>query len=626
MKIRGKILIGVGIVFVLTGLLIGILIPQVYSQLFKDKEDGTRNVVDAVFNILENYDNQAKKGLMTLEQAQETVKKEINVLRYDKDNYFWINDLNYKFIIHPVNTIEKKPEWYVDNGLIDYKDPNGVKLFDEIIKVCKKQDEGFVRYSWPRPGETAASPKISYVKLYKPWGWIVGTGVYVDDIMKNIASILVVILFATVVFMVIMGLIGILFAQSISRNMMLVVKQAESIALGDLKVEKANIKSKDETGILVRSFGNMLDSLKVKMEVMERIANGDLTAEVKKASEKDNLGESLTKMQDSLNEILNNVNASVEQVTNGAGQVSAASQQLSQGASEQASSLEEITSSVTEISSQTKQNTDNAIMMNGLAKESRDKAEQGNSQMKDLVSAMAEINKSADEIKKIVKAIDDIAFQINLLALNANVEAARAGKYGKGFAVVAEEVRNLAVRSANSVKETNQMVEDTIKNIANGNHLVEVTSKQLAEIVDGSAKVSDIAEEVATASKEQTQGLDQITTGLGQIDQVTQENTASAEESAAASEELSAQAQQLKAMVSKFKLRESEAAKKDAVSNDLIQKIKSELAREQNLKVEHLQLQHKDAKAETKDKKAAEKKIVNPKEVIKLDDDNFGKF
>ena len=128
---------------------------------------------------------------------------------------------------------------------------------------------------------------------------------------------------------------------------------------------------------------------------------------------------------------------------------------------------------------------------------------------------MANITKSAEMIKKIVKVIDDIAFQTNLLALNANVEAARAGKYGKGFAVVAEEVRNLAGRSAESVKETTAMVEEAVKNILNGNNLVDVTAKQLDEIANSANKVADLVEEIATASKEQTQGLEQINQGLG---------------------------------------------------------------------------------------------------------------
>jgi len=167
---------------------------------------------------------------------------------------------------------------------------------------------------------------------------------------------------------------------------------------------------------------------------------------------------------------------------------------------------------------------------------------------------MEKINASSDEINKVVKVIDDIAFQINLLALNANVEAARAGKYGKGFAVVADEVRNLAVKSTDSVKETTQMVQDTVTNIKQGTEAAEATAQQLTAIVEGSGKVANFLEEIAQASREQAQAIEQITEGLDQIDEATQASTASAEESASASEELAGQAQQLRSMVAQFTL------------------------------------------------------------------------
>lgn len=373
--------------------------------------------------------------------------------------------------------------------------------------------------------------------------------------LANSVSIIMIVI--TVFGFILALILGIFLSRSISRPIGVATDLANEISKGDLevKVPEIYLKRGDEIGKLSEAYRGMIKSLKIKSDVVEKIADGNLAVDPKAVSDKDNLGKSLIVMVDSLNEILGQVNIAIDQVSSGSVQVSQASQSLSQGASEQASSLEEITSSVTEVNSQSRQNTENATQVNQIAKQAMNSANAGNNKMKEVVSAMAEINKSAEGIKKIAKAIDDIAFQINLLALNANVEAARAGKYGKGFAVVAEEVRNLAVRSGQSVKEATQLVEEAIRNIGAGNILANETSKQIEEIVGIASKVSDIAEEVTTASKEQTTALEQINTALSQIDQVTQANTANAEESASAAEELASQSEQLKSMIARFNLR-----------------------------------------------------------------------
>ncbi len=181
-------------------------------------------------------------------------------------------------------------------------------------------------------------------------------------------------------------------------------------------------------------------------------------------------------------------------------------------------------------------------------------AELGNTQMTTMIEAMAEINKSSQDISKIIKVIDEIAFQTNLLALNAAVEAARAGQYGKGFAVVAEEVRNLAARSAKAARETSDLIEGSVKKVENGASIADATGEALSKISEGVAKVSDLVAEIAKSSNEQANGIAEITSGLNQIDDVTQQNTSTSEESAAAAEQLAAQASQLHGMLSRFTL------------------------------------------------------------------------
>ncbi len=293
-----------------------------------------------------------------------------------------------------------------------------------------------------------------------------------------------------------------------------------------------------------------------------RIADGDLDITLDNSS-KDEVGELATafrKMVDNLNEVLTNINVSAEQVASGSRQVSDSSMALSQGATEQASSVEQLTASLEEIAAQTKQNADSANKANTLAEIAKGNAEQGNSQMNDMLKAMDEINDSSANIYKIIKVIDEIAFQTNILALNAAVEAARAGQHGKGFAVVAEEVRNLAARSASAAKETTEMIEGSMKKVEGGTKIANQTADALIKIVENITNVSALVGDIAVASTEQASGISQINQGIMQVSEVVQTNSATSQESAAASEELSSQAEILKNQVAKFKVRKTHRA------------------------------------------------------------------
>ncbi|MCW8130055.1 MAG: MCP four helix bundle domain-containing protein [Planctomycetota bacterium] len=250
-----------------------------------------------------------------------------------------------------------------------------------------------------------------------------------------------------------------------------------------------------------------------------------------------------------LKRIIEGLTSSSEQVSSASGQVAGASQQLAEGASEQASSLEETSASLEEMASMTRQNADNAKQANHMAIQARESADAGRQAMTRMVEAIGQIKKSSDETAKIVKTIDEIAFQTNLLALNAAVEAARAGEAGKGFAVVAEEVRNLAMRSAEAAKNTSALIEQSQKNADNGVSASSEVAEILQKIVDVSQKLTQLSGEVSAASSEQSKGIEQVNAAVSQMDKVTQSNAANAEESASASEELSAQARELLDMV-----------------------------------------------------------------------------
>jgi len=311
-----------------------------------------------------------------------------------------------------------------------------------------------------------------------------------------------------------------------------------------------------------------------------------------------------------------------EQVASASGQVSSASQSLAEGATEQAAGLQETSSSLEEMASMTKQNADNAQQANLLSSEARNSADTGAEAMSRMNTAIKEIQKSSDETANIIKVIDEIAFQTNLLALNAAVEAARAGEAGKGFAVVAEEVRNLAMRSAEAAKNTADMIQGSVKNAKNGVDIADEVTKVLDEIVTGVGKATDLVSEIAAASQEQAQGIDQVNTAVAQMDKVTQQNAANAEESASASEQLSAQAETMNEMVNELAALVGGAACKGTAAP-------ARSARRRPALNPSDQVYHHIAKAKPEREavtKPAKPVPASAKQSIPLDDDGFEHF
>ena len=360
---------------------------------------------------------------------------------------------------------------------------------------------------------------------------------------------------------------------AITRPLRELEKSAEKIVGGNFDFS-ITYTSKDELGKLAEAFRNMtviLESIiSDASRLLSEMADGNFDvrtkAEDRYVGSFQSLLGSIRKLNRGLSSTLGQINASADQVAAGSGQVSDGAQALSQGATEQASAVEELASTIAGISSQVKDTAENAAVARKQSNTAEDEVETCNKQMQEMITAMEEITRTSNQIGNIIKTIESIAFQTNILALNASVEASRAGTAGKGFAVVADEVRSLAGKSTEASKDTAELIESSIKAVNRGTEIANSTAKSLVKVVEGVRTVSTKVDMIAAAAEEQAGAVEQVTVGVDQISSVVQTNSATAQESAAASEELSSQAEMLKNLVSQFILR-AEYAQGQGVSN-----------------------------------------------------------
>jgi len=324
----------------------------------------------------------------------------------------------------------------------------------------------------------------------------------------------------------------------------------------DLESIKRFSQNEDELGRLIAAAASFVGRITDVSEILEKIADGDLTAELPLLSDEDTMGKALKKMSAGLNSMFSEINASAMQVSAGSNQVADGAQTLALGATEQTASIEDLSISINEIADKTRYNLSKAEHTAQLARMIKNNAEKGNHKMDEMLSAVTQIHEASQTISKVIKTIDDIAFQTNILALNAAVEAARAGQDGKGFAVVADEVRNLAAKSAEAANETKVLIDNSMEKTEFGVRIAEETSASLSEIVSGINESTSLVAEIAKFSEEQSLSISQINASVDQVAQIVQQNSATAEKSAAASEEMSGQAKILRKLISQFKISE----------------------------------------------------------------------
>jgi methyl-accepting chemotaxis protein len=487
------------------------------TLILEERTSNVRQAVETAYGVLDYYQKQEASGALPRAEAQKKAMDAIKLLRYGGNEYFWLNDMQPKMLMHPI-----KPE--LDNkNLSDNKDPNGKFLFVEFVDTVKKSGAGPVSYMWPKPGSDQPVQKVSYVKGFEPWGWIIGSGVYVDTVEATVRGRALTFAMGAVLLAAVLLGIGVFIARGMLRQLGGEPGYAASIA--------------------------------------HSIAGGDLAVPIDVKRDADHsMVNALKAMRDDLARIVGAVRMATDGIATASSEIAVGNSDLSARTESQASALEETAASMEELTVTVRQNADSARIANELVARAAEVAQQGGAVVSKVVETMASIDSSSRRIVDIISVIDGIAFQTNILALNAAVEAARAGEQGRGFAVVASEVRSLAQRSAEAAKEVKTLIGASVETVGVGNALAAQAGSTMQQVVESVQRVRQIIHEISTASDEQSVGIAQVNEAISQMDAVTQQNAALVEQAAAAAASMQQQSSALLQAVSVFRVAAGGAA------------------------------------------------------------------
>ncbi|QNH04328.1 methyl-accepting chemotaxis protein [Pseudomonas sp. B11D7D] len=514
------------------------MLRQIHTDLYNGKSEKTEHVVQSAAGILKHFHSLESAGSLSREEAQKQAMEVVRGLRYDGQEYFWINDMTPVMLMHPMNA---KLE---GQNLSGFKDPDGKALFNEMVAITRSQGAGQVDYRWPKPGASDPVPKISYVELFQPWGWIIGSGVYVDDVQAEFRAQAMKAMSIGLLIAVLLAALVVLITRSIVQPLQAAVDAMANISSGEGDLTRnLDTHGRDELTALATYFNAFTEKLRHVIRQMLDSAGsldqaarslGDISSEAQRHSQQQ--AQQMELVATAVNEVTYGVQDVAKNAEHASSEMHTAEDQANQG----------------------QQNIEASLRQIGQLSGTIDKA----------VEVIQSLASESTQIGSVLEVIRSIAEQTNLLALNAAIEAARAGEQGRGFAVVADEVRLLAQRTQTSTAEIQGMIERlqgnseaAVKVINESSRASQLTVEQasqagesLAQIAQSLRNLTGLNASIASATLQQSHVVEDINQNVTQTAALAHNTAESAEQSSAASQHLKQLADQLNRLLGQFRV------------------------------------------------------------------------